>query len=61
VDFRYADHEEVYKAGDAFYAPPDHVPMRIQPDTEIVMFSPADELRKTETIMMKNIQALQGS
>jgi hypothetical protein len=28
--------------------------------TELVMFSPAEELRKTEAVMMKNMQAMQA-
>ena len=59
LTFRYADHEEVFEAGDAFYTPPGHVPVKHEPGTDVVVFSPADELRKTEAVMMKNMQALQ--
>jgi hypothetical protein len=41
MTFRYADREEVYEAGEAFYTPPGHVPVKHQPGTQIVMFSPA--------------------
>jgi hypothetical protein len=58
--FRYADRDEVFEAGDAFYTPPGHIPVKHEPGTEIVMFSPAEELRKTETIMMKNMEAMQA-
>jgi hypothetical protein len=58
--FRYADREEVFQAGDAFYTPPGHVPALHQAGTELVMFSPAEELRKTEAVMMKNMQAMQA-
>jgi mannose-6-phosphate isomerase-like protein (cupin superfamily) len=58
--FRYADREEVFEAGDAFYTPPGHVPVKHEPGTEFVMFSPADELRKTEAVMMKNMQVMQA-
>ena len=61
VTFRYADREEVFEAGDAFYTPPGHVPVKHEPGTEVVMFSPADELRKTEAVMMKNMQAMQAA
>ena len=57
---RYADHDEVFEAGDAFYTPPGHVQVGTAPGTEIVMFSPADELNKTNAVMMKNMQAMQG-
>ncbi len=60
VTFRYADREEVFETGDAFYTPPGHVPVKHEPGTEVVMFSPADELRKTEAVMMKNMEAMQA-
>ena len=60
LTFRYADREEVFEAGDAFYTPPGHVPVKHEPGTEVVFFSPAEELRKTETVMMKNMQAMQA-
>ncbi len=60
VTFRYSDHEEVFDADDAFFTPPGHVPVKHEPGSEVVMFSPAEELRKTETVMMKNMQALQA-
>src|ERR1041385_7216203 len=51
VTFRYADREEVFEAGDAFYNPPGHVPVKHEPGTDVVMFSPAEELRKTDAVM----------
>ncbi len=60
LTFRYADREEVFEAGDAFYTPPGHVPVKHEPGTEVVMFSPADELRKTEAVMMRNMQEMQA-
>jgi len=58
LTFRYPDRDEVYETGDAFYTPAGHVPVQHQPGTEIVMFSPADELRETEAVMMKNMQGM---
>ena len=58
--FRYADREEVYEAGDAFYTPPGHIPVKHEPGTEVVIFSPAEELRKVEGVMVKNLQAMQA-
>ena len=58
--FRYADREEVFEAGDAFYTPPGHIPVKHEPGTEVVMFSPAEELAKTEAVMMQNMQAMQA-
>jgi hypothetical protein len=60
VTFAFADHEEVFEAGDAFYLPPGHIPVKHEPGTEFVQFSPAEELRKTEEVMMKNMQAMQA-
>ena len=30
VAFKFADHEETYEAGDAYYAPPGHTPVLLQ-------------------------------
>jgi glyoxylate utilization-related uncharacterized protein len=55
---RYADREEVFEAGDAFYTPPGHIPVANEPGTEFVSFSPTEELRTAEMVMMKNMQAM---
>ena len=59
MTFRFADHDEVFEAGDAFYAPPGHVPVKHEPGSEVVFFSPSEELKKTDEVMMKNMQAMQ--
>ena len=56
---RYADRDEVFEAGDAFYAPPGHIPVQNEPGTEFLWFSPSDELRAAEAVMLKNMQAMQ--
>jgi len=56
---RYADRDEVFEAGDAFYSPPGHIPVQNEPGTEFVWFSPTEELRTAEAVMMKNMQAMQ--
>jgi hypothetical protein len=53
---RYADRDEVFEAGDAFYTPPGHVPVTNEPGTEFVSFSPSEELRTAETVMIENMQ-----
>jgi hypothetical protein len=58
---RYADHDEVFEAGDACYIPPGHVPVKNEPGTEILWFSPSEELRTAEAAMMTNMQAMQDS
>jgi hypothetical protein len=57
---RIGSRDEVYEAGDAFYMPPGHVPLSNEPGTEVLMFSPRAELRQTEEVIMKNVQALQA-
>jgi hypothetical protein len=57
---RYADREEIYEAGDAFYMPPGHVPVQNDPGTELLLVSPAAELRETEAVIKTNMQALQA-
>jgi hypothetical protein len=60
LTWRFADHEEVTEAGDAFYAPPGHAP-KADAGSEFVQFSPAHELRATEAAIMKNMQQRQGT
>jgi hypothetical protein len=57
VTYRFADHEEVFVAGDAFYLPPGHIPLA-DAGSEIVQFSPADELAVVSAAMMKNAQRM---
>jgi mannose-6-phosphate isomerase-like protein (cupin superfamily) len=53
--FTFADHEEAYEAGDAFYTPPGHTPAA-DADTEFVMFSPADLFAATEAAIVESLQ-----
>jgi hypothetical protein len=59
VTFRYADREESYNAGDAYYGPPGHIP-RVRAGSEIVEFSPTEEYRRTLEVLAKNFAVLQG-
>lgn len=59
VTFRFPDHEEVFEAGDAYYTPPGHVPVKHEPGSEIVQFSPAHELELTVAAMERNMKAMQ--
>jgi Cupin domain len=61
VTYRFADREETYEAGDAFYQPPGHVPVKHEPGSQIVQFSPTEELKKTEEVMMRNMQQMQAA
>ena len=58
VTFRFADHDEVYETGDAYYAPPGHIPM-VEAGTEIVEFSPTGDYEETMAVAAKNLAALQ--
>src|SRR5947208_2409425 len=59
VEFRYADRVEVYETGDAYYAPPGHVPV-VSAGTEVVEFSPAEEYGRTMEVLGANLAALQA-
>ena len=60
VTFLYADHDEVYKSGDAYYAPPGHVPV-VAAGTEIVEFSPTEEYARTMEVLGRNLAAMAES
>jgi hypothetical protein len=57
VTFKYADHDEVYEAGDAYYAPPGHIPV-VEAGTEGVEFSTASEYAKTLEVLEQNLSAM---
>jgi len=56
VAFRFADREERYEAGDAYYVPPGHTPIHFA-GAEIVEFSPTDALAETIPVVLANLQA----
>jgi hypothetical protein len=56
ITFRFGDREETYVAGDAYYVPPGHTPVRYA-GAEIVEFSPTDRLGETIGVVMNNVQA----
>ena len=60
ITMRYADHTETIEAGDAFYFPPGHAP-EAEAGTEIVQFSPTDELAAVMTELKQNMRAARGS
>jgi hypothetical protein len=57
LTWRYADHEEVCEAGDAYYALPGHTPSATT-GSEFLQISPAAELRAVEAAVTKNMQAM---
>lgn len=58
--FRYQDREEVYEAGDAYYAPPGHTPV-MEPGVEYIEFSPTKQLAETMKVVERNMQTLAAS
>ena len=56
LTLRYADHDEVYEAGDAYVAPPGHLPLVVA-GTEVVEFSPTVELARTMEVAARNMAA----
>ncbi len=55
---KYRDHEEVVKAGDAYYMAPGHSPI-MDPGTELVQFSPKNEMKKITEVIERNFAAMQ--
>jgi hypothetical protein len=53
---RYADHEEVIEAGDAFYMSPGHAPAAAA-GTEFIQFSPTDLLAATEAAIAAGMRS----
>lgn len=53
---RYADREETYRAGDAYYAAPGHLPLTFA-GTEVVEFSPTAQLQATMAVLGANLAA----
>jgi hypothetical protein len=56
MGFRFADRVETYEAGDAYYVPPGHTPIHYA-GTEIVEFSPTDQLGEAIGVAMGNLSA----
>ena len=56
IGFRFADREETYEAGDAYYVDPGHTPV-CYAGTEIVEFSPTAILNETIPVVLKNLDA----
>jgi hypothetical protein len=56
VTVNYADTTEVLRPGDAYYLRPGHLTV-LADETEVVEFSPTEELAKTQEVIAKNMQA----
>jgi hypothetical protein len=60
ITFRFADSEETYVAGDAYYVPPGHTPIHYA-GAEVVEFSPTDKLGETIGVVMENVRAAEAT
>jgi hypothetical protein len=60
ITFRYADHDETFAAGDAYYAPAGHLPL-MAGGTEVVEFSPSEALGTTMAVVEGNLAAAAAS
>jgi hypothetical protein len=56
ITMRFADHDETYTAGDAYYIPPGHLPL-VTAGSEVVEFSPTDSLQQTMGVVGANMAA----
>ena len=54
--WRFADREEVFEAGEAFYVEPGHVPV-FEAGTVMLQFSPTEELRATDEAIRQFVEA----
>jgi hypothetical protein len=57
VAFRSTAGEEVFEAGDAYYAGPGHTPV-LYAGTEVIEFSPTEELTRTLEVVTGNMARL---
>jgi hypothetical protein len=60
VTFTFADHAEVFEAGDAFRVLPGHSPSTVA-DTEWVIFTPADQIAPVNEVIERNVAAMQSA
>jgi mannose-6-phosphate isomerase-like protein (cupin superfamily) len=60
LTMRYADREETFGAGDAYFAPPGHAPV-VTEGTELVEFSPSEAFAQTMAVVARNLEAAAAS
>jgi hypothetical protein len=56
VAYRSGEGEEVFETGDAYYVAPGHSPI-LYAGTEVVEFSPTEELGRTLEVVTENMEA----
>jgi hypothetical protein len=58
LTYRYKDGtEETIEAGEAYYAPPGHLPF-LHAGTEVIEFSPTHELQQTVEVINRNMESV---
>lgn len=57
VTYKFADRDETYGAGDAYYVPAGHTPS-LHAGTEVVEFSPTAALDETIGVVVENMRAV---
>ena len=60
ITFTFADHEEVFGAGDAFYVGPGHTPA-MAAGTDVLLISPEQEAARVTEVIQRNLAALSPS
>lgn len=55
VTFKTADGDETFEAGDAYHVGPGHTPI-LYAGTDVVEFSPTEELNRTLEVVSKNME-----
>ncbi len=56
LTYKFADHDETFEAGEAYYAPAGHTPF-LHAGTELVEFSPTGALSETIAVVEENLRA----
>jgi hypothetical protein len=57
MTLRYSDHDETFEAGDVYYSPAGHLPF-CSAGTELITFSPTDEINKVNDVIARNMADL---
>jgi hypothetical protein len=56
IVFRYVDRDETFRAGDAYYGAPGHLPL-VFAGSEVIEFSPTELLNQTMSVVARNMNS----
>jgi hypothetical protein len=59
LTFTFAEHVEVFEAGDAYYVGPGHTPA-MAAGTQVLMISPEEQAAEVNAVIQSNLAALQA-